>query len=390
MSQRSRISVQRNGGEQCEGGVQKVAGRVPLSRVTNGQGVQRPLGGVRRVAHGRVGEGENGRLRPSKVSSARVGQRGIVRESSGEQLRERVENRVPRVDIQIQRVEKVNEGAVKFRQETGPVERFHFEPQNVGDPKDPMDVCEYDNEIYRRLREREVEIGLYPLMEGEVTERDVEMIVDSMCRFHYKLQITTNGFYIFVGIMDRYLSTHQVSLNKLKLVGAAALMLGSKMDDIYPAQSADLIQLGERSFNSRELFEMEIEIANGIGFDFAFPTPLYFLTEFLRLSGQSREEVLYARYVLELIQASGLRTRIYGSRMAALGLLAARVGRYDDVWPREIAGFTRYSLDELREEYEEVRRLLVDTKREESSFIRRKYGSELFLRVAHNGDPGPI
>jgi hypothetical protein len=71
-------------------------------------------------------------------------------------------------------------------------------------------------------------------------------------------------------------------------------MSASKIEDIYPAQLHDIVQLSELKYTARNLFAAEIEIMNAIGFDITFPTELFFLTQFVRISNSAKDVVLYS------------------------------------------------------------------------------------------------
>jgi cyclin B len=253
----------------------------------------------------------------------------------------------------------------------------------IGMPDDPQDVAEFEHIIYRTLRGKEAGARRLQFPQSEITLRDRNLLIDALDRFHYKLSLSTNGLYRFIGILDRYLSAVSIPKQKLRVVGCAALLIASKIEDIYPAQSRDLIQLSEHAFTQSELFATEIQIANTIQFDTTFATPLFFLTQFMRIEDQTKESLLLGRYILELCQTSDKFHGIASSLMAAVATLTARTLLGDRRWPPELADYTQYSEADLQPHLSAVRAMLQEPDREESQFIRRKYSSEPFRSVAH-------
>lgn len=264
-----------------------------------------------------------------------------------------------------------------------PIKPFHHLELEIGDPTDPQDIVEYENIIYRTMRQQELAAKKHIFRQTEITLKDRNLLIDAMCRFHFKLGSTTNTFYRFIGVLDRYLSVVNVPKRRLHLVGCAALFIASKIEDIKPALADDLIQLSSYSFTANELFSYEVKIINAIGFDTTFPTPLFFLTHFMRINGQTKTTFLYSRYILEICQTSEAFFNVKGSLMACLAVMLCRILEGKTKWSPELAGYTQYSEEELLPYAEKVNAILQEEDRPETAFMRRKYGSNIFLYVAH-------
>ena len=263
------------------------------------------------------------------------------------------------------------------------LEPFHHVEVPIGDPSDPQDVTEYEHIIYRSLRQKERMMQPLKFEQAEITLSDRNALIDSLCHMHYKLSLATNALYRCIGILDRYLSIAQVPKRKLTLVGCACLLAASKIEDIYPAQSTDLITLTSRAFSQRELFAMEIQVMNAIQFDTTFATPLFYLTQFMRISGQTKETLLLARYIMEICQTHEHFYGVPPALVASLAVMVTRILKGQEKWPENLSGYTGFSEEELAPYASVVREMLLDRDREESRFMRRKYGSDLFLGVAH-------
>jgi hypothetical protein len=113
----------------------------------------------------------------------------------------------------------------------------------IGDSDDLQDVVEFKHIIYRSMRSKEQLSASFRFSQPELTLRDRNLDIDAFDRFHSKLGLTTNALYRLVGIFDRYLSAVPVTKSKLRVVGCPALLIASKIEDIYPADSRNLIQL---------------------------------------------------------------------------------------------------------------------------------------------------
>ena len=306
-------------------------------------------------------------------------------------IEEKGRTRVPLGRISNNRVVRQSVASHAPRESRGPphqptpqirLEPFHHLDLHIGHADDPQDVSEYENIIYRTLRQREKIMTPLKFEQKEITLKDRNMLIDTLCHMHYNLSLATSTLYRCIGMLDRYFTVAQVPKRKLTVTGCACLLAASKIEDIYPAQSHDLIKLSRRDFNENELFTAEIQVMNAIQFDTTFATPLFYLTQFMRISGQTKETMLLSRYIMEICQTHESFFGVPASLVASLAVMVTRILKGQEKWPANLSGYTVYSEQDLTPYALIVRDMLVDRDRQECKFMRRKYGSDLFLRVA--------
>jgi hypothetical protein len=281
----------------------------------------------------------------------------------------------------VQNCDDVKSNPVRYSQPTV-VRPFKHTEIPIGHRDDPQDAVEFEHIIYRTLRDREMLMRPLEFNQPEITLRDRNLLIDALDRFHYKLSLTTNALYRFIGILDRFLFVRALPKSKLRLFGCAALFIASKIEDICPAQANDLIDLADYTFTRDDLFAAEIEIINAIQFDTTFATGLFYLTHLTRIHNQTKESLLLTRYILELCQT---HERLFGlppALLASLSVMVTRILNQQEKWPKELADYSMHSIEELDRLVPIVYSMLIKPNREESRFIRRKYASDLFLRVA--------
>ena len=308
-----------------------------------------------------------------RVPLGRITNNRVIRQSAAD----RVPTRVTR-----DRSASAHQPAPQVR-----LEPFHHVEVPIGDSNDPQDVTEYEHIIYRSLRQKEKAMNPLTFEQKEITLKDRNLLIDKICHMHYKLSLATNTLYRCIGILDRYFTVAQVPKRKLTLVGCACLLAASKIEDIYPAQSTDLITLTSREFSQRDLFAMEIQVMNAIQFDTTFATPLFYLTQFMRISGQTKETLLLARYIMEICQTHEAFYGVPAALVASLAVMVTRILKGEEKWPEDLSGYTAFSEGDLDHYASIVREMLLNRDREESRFMKRKYGSDLFLGVAHTRVP---
>ena len=252
----------------------------------------------------------------------------------------------------------------------------------IGLPCDPQDVTEFEHIIYRSMRIRELKIPEFSVQQTEITPSDRGMMVLWLCRMHYKCQLATETLHRCIGILDRVISLTNVSRNKLTLIGSAAMLIASKIEDIQPIQIEDIITIAENSFSENDLKRMEVNVINLIGFDTEFPTILFFLNIFLRLNGQTLQIMLFARYVAEICMTSAEFMNVKPSAIAATALMMTRTIAGVEPWTEALAAYTQYSFENLCHYCKVAHALLLQVGKDEVNFIRRKYSIDQFYNVS--------
>jgi hypothetical protein len=260
----------------------------------------------------------------------------------------------------------------------------------IGNPADPQDVTEYEHIIYRSMRQREASFPKTLVLQTEISMKDRNCLVDWMCRLHYKIQIAIESLFRAVGILDRAIALTRISRHRLHLIGAACLLVASKIEDSRPMTVGDAAAVGRGEYTPQDLLKMEIQICNLTGFDMQSPTILVFLIIFLRLNGQTLEFMLLARYIAELCLSCGDFVGVKASALAATSMVTTRTLAGLEPWTEELAMYTQFPFEELCGYCRIVHQMLLQADRKESSFIRRKYASDPFCHVANVPVPATL
>ena len=248
----------------------------------------------------------------------------------------------------------------------------------------PEDVsAEYDQIIYNEMRREEMNVPPLLAKQIEVTAVDRGLLMDWLDRLHYKCQLTTATYYRCAGIMDRIFASVTLRKQDLLVIGAAAMHVASKVEDHRPMSSEQAVIIGEGAFTREDLLAAESKIMQLLDFRVTFPTILFFLTHYLRiLDDTSICTVLYCRYAAEVATTSADFFGVLPSAIACSVLVLMRLLKNTEPWPSEMAEYTDYSLEDLKPHVVQLQRLLSDRDRKESTFMRRKYASDLFHAVA--------
>jgi len=105
--------------------------------------------------------------------------------------------------------------------------------------EDPQEVAGYIDDILRLYRKTEMK-GLpqpgYMELQTDINEKMREILIDWIIEVHMKFTLMPVVLYMTVQIIDRFLSTKQVSRSKLQLVGITSMFIAAKFEEIYPPE----------------------------------------------------------------------------------------------------------------------------------------------------------
>ena len=270
--------------------------------------------------------------------------------------------------------------------------QFHSADIKIGVPSNPQDVTEYELVLHNEMRKRET---IYPtkIVNQNLTFKQKGLALSYICRIHYKSQLTSNALFTAYGIFDRILRITTVTEEDMNTFGVAALLIASKMEDVKVLKADIAIACTHNAITKDDLLKKEMQIACILNFDFTFPTVLFFLNYYLRISSMTQEKLLFARYVCEMCLAVEEFDGIKPSALAATAVVITRLvyQSSEEAWPQILESFTQYSLADLERHIMDAYEILVN-EREENDFIRIKYEQKLYSRVASKEipDPSPI
>jgi G2/mitotic-specific cyclin-B, other len=84
--------------------------------------------------------------------------------------------------------------------------------------------------------------------QNSITASMRAMLVDWLVDIHSKFRCVPETLHLTVNIIDRYLSTVEVTRDILQLVGVTALFLASKYEEIYPPEVKNCVMICQREY----------------------------------------------------------------------------------------------------------------------------------------------
>eukprot|EP00064_Thunnus_orientalis_P003880 superscaffoldBa00000336_g3891 len=150
---------------------------------------------------------------------------------------------------------------------------------DADDYDNPMLCSEYVKDIYKYLRQLEVEQNVRPtyLQGQEVTGNMRAILIDWLVQVNLKFRLLQETMYMTVGIIDRFLQDHPVPKKQLQLVGVTAMFLASKYEEMYPPEISDFAYVTDKAYTTAQIRDMEMTILRVLKFKLGRPLPLQFL-----------------------------------------------------------------------------------------------------------------
>ncbi|XP_034091083.1 G2/mitotic-specific cyclin-B1-like [Gymnodraco acuticeps] len=207
---------------------------------------------------------------------------------------------------------------------------------DADDHENPMLCSEYVKEIYKYLRQLEVEQNVRAtyLQGQEVTGNMRAILVDWLVQVSLKFRLLQETMYLTVGIIDRFLQDNPVPKKQLQLVGITAMFLASKYEEMYPPEISDFAYVTDKAYTTAEIRDMEMAILRVLKFQLGRPLPLQFLRRASKVYEMiTAEQHTLAKYFLELTMVDyemvHMPPSIVASASLALSLKVLDAGEWD-------------------------------------------------------------
>lgn len=268
-----------------------------------------------------------------------------ARKRSSSSLRtdtENTENEVPVEEAEVEpRVEvEIKKATVELLGQEPKTKKICVTPPPVGDyykdivqefeeddRNDPLMVAEYANDIDAYLRELEEKSTLNPDymdFQDELQWKMRGILVDWLVEVHTRFRLLPETLYLTVNIIDRFLGYKQVGLDKLQLVGVAAMWIASKYEEVYSPSIKNFIYVSDGGYTEDEILRAERFILATINFDLSYPNPMNFLRRVSKADDYDIRTRTFAKYLMEVSLLDHRFLPFRGSLVAATAMYMAR------------------------------------------------------------------
>ncbi|KAJ0061674.1 hypothetical protein NL108_005818 [Boleophthalmus pectinirostris] len=245
---------------------------------------------------------------------------------------------------------------------------------------DKVQCSEYAEDIYRHLRQNEVQLRPLPNYlekHPEITNDMRIILVDWLVEVAQEYKLCSETLYLAVNYLDRFLtSTMFIERGKLQLAGTAALMIASKYEECFPPELTDFVYITDSTYTKRQLIRMEHIFLEVLTFKLTVATAKQFLRQFLVVHPVSVTTANLAMYVSELsLLEIDPFLQYTPSIVAASAYCLANYTVSRSLWPSALQAFTGYTLSEIEDCLIDLHKLYVKAERLPQLAMRDKYRS---------------
>ena len=126
------------------------------------------------------------------------------------------------------------------------------------------------------------------------------VLMDWIVQVHHRFNLLPETLFLTVNYIDRFLSVKVVSLNKLQLVGATAIFVAAKYEEINCPSVQEIVYMVDSGYTMDEVLKAERFMLSMLQFELGWPGPMSFLRRISKADDYDLETRTLAKYFLEV------------------------------------------------------------------------------------------
>jgi len=215
---------------------------------------------------------------------------------------------------------------------------------------DPKECSEYIGDIIdhlRNLERRKRPRANYMSKQRDINSNMRSILVDWLVEVTLEFKLTTETVYLTVNLVDRFLSLMHVTRSKLQLVGVAAMLIASKLEELYPPLVEDFVYICDGTYRAEEVRLMEFQILRVLQFDTSFASTSTFCARFIKAANGTKVAHHLAEFLCELTLQDYYFLKYIPSEIAASAVVLALYTLDLPYWDATMRHYFGFELDEL-------------------------------------------
>ena len=205
------------------------------------------------------------------------------------------------------------------------------------DHDDPLMVAEYVVEIFEYLQTLEETTMPNPdyMDHQEHLEWHLRgVLIDWLIEVHTRFHLLPETLFLAVNIIDRFLSTRVVELDKLQLVGITAMFIASKYEEVLSPHVQNFKHVADDGFSEEEILKAERFVLAALNYDLSYPNPMNFLRRISKADNYDIQTRTLGKYLLEISLLDHRFMKYNPSHVAAASMYLARLILERGPWVR--------------------------------------------------------
>lgn len=126
------------------------------------------------------------------------------------------------------------------------------------------------------------------------------VLMDWLVQVHNRFSLLPETLFLTVNYIDRFLSSKVVSIGKLQLVGATAILVASKYEEINCPSLEEIVYMVDGGYSMEEILKAERFMLSMLSFELGWPGPMSFLRRVSKADDYDLDTRTLAKYFLEL------------------------------------------------------------------------------------------
>ena len=265
------------------------------------------------------------------------------------------------------------------------------------DLDDPLMVAEYVGEIFEYLKvlgEATMPNPDYMDHQDNLEWHLRGILVDWLVEVHTRFHLLPETLFLAINIIDRFLSTRQIELEKLQLVGVTAMFIASKYEEVLSPHVQNFRHVADDGFTEEEILAAERYVLAALNYDLSYPNPMNFLRRISKADNYDIHTRTLGKYLLEISLLDHGFLAYHPAHIAATSMYLARLVLDRGEWVRTLplvfisttnalqdatlAQYSGYTEEEIQPVFQLMLEYLIRPVAHEAFF--RKYASKKFMK----------
>ncbi|KAK5114938.1 hypothetical protein LTR62_002097 [Meristemomyces frigidus] len=251
------------------------------------------------------------------------------------------------------------------------------------DMDDPLMVAEYVHEIFDYMKQLEITTMPNPDYMENQDELEWKMrgiLVDWLLEVHTRFRLLPETLFLAVNIIDRFLSSKVVQLDRLQLVGVTAMFVASKYEEVLSPHVQNFVHVADDGFSEGEILSAERFVLAALDYDLSYPNPMNFLRRISKADNYDIQTRTLGKYLLEIGCLDHRFLKYPPSHVAAAAMYLARLSLNRGEWDATLSKYAGYTEHEIQPVFKLMVEYLHAPVQHDAFF--RKYASKKFLKAS--------
>ncbi|KKF94687.1 G2/mitotic-specific cyclin-4 [Ceratocystis platani] len=201
----------------------------------------------------------------------------------------------------------------------------------------------YHNQDRRFLPSRD-----YMNIQREIKWPMRAVLIDWVIQAHARFNLLPETLFLAVNCIDRFLAQKVVTLPKLQLVGATALFIAAKYEEINCPSLSEMRYIVDNSYSEDEIRKAERYMLLMLNFDLGSPGPMSFLRRISKADNYDIDTRTMAKYFLEVTLIDERFVGLPQSFLAAAAHCLSRMLLQLGSWSPAHVHYSGYTYKQLR------------------------------------------